>query len=136
MHKQIYVNLPVKDLARSRAFFSSLGYEFNPQFSNDQGACMILGENIFAMLLAEPFFQSFTSKPISNARETTEVLTCISCESREEVDALVAKALAAGGRAPNPKQDHGFMYGHGFEDLDGHVWELSWMDMSAVPPRP
>lgn len=136
MHKQIYVNLPVKDLARSRAFFSSLGYEFNPQFSNDQGACMILGENIFAMLLVEPFFQSFTSKPISNARETTEVLTCISCESREEVDALVAKALAAGGRAPNPKQDHGFMYGHGFEDLDGHVWELSWMDMSAVPPRP
>ena len=132
MHKQIYVNLAVKDLARSRAFFSSLGYEFNPQFSNDQGACMIIGENIFAMLLAEPFFQGFTNKPIANARETTEVLTCLSCESREEVDALVAKALAAGGRAPNPKQDHGFMYGHGFEDLDGHVWELSYMDMGAI----
>ena len=135
MHKQIYVNLPVKDLARSRAFFSSLGFDFNPQFSNDQGACMIIGENIFAMLLAEPFFQGFTSKPISNARETTEVLTCLSCESREEVDALVAKALAAGGRAPNPKQDHGFMYGHGFEDLDGHVWELSYMDMGAIPAQ-
>jgi predicted lactoylglutathione lyase len=135
MHKQIYVNLPVKDLARSRAFFSSLGFGFNPQFSNDQGACMIIGENIFAMLLAEPFFQGFTSKPIANARETTEVLTCLSCESREEVDALVANALAAGGRAPNPKQDHGFMYGHGFEDLDGHVWELSYMDMGAIPAQ-
>jgi predicted lactoylglutathione lyase len=135
MHKQIYVNLPVKDLARSRAFFSSLGFEFNPQFSNDQGACMIIGENIFAMLLAEPFFQGFTTKPIANARETTEVLTCLSCESREEVDALVSKALAAGGRAPNPKQDHGFMYGHGFEDLDGHVWELSYMDMGAIPAQ-
>lgn len=135
MHKQIYVNLPVKDLARSRAFFSSLGFDFNPQFSNDQGACMVIGENIFAMLLAEPFFQGFTSKPIANARETTEVLTCLSCESREEVDALVAKALAAGGRAPNPKQDHGFMYGHGFEDLDGHVWELSYMDMGAIPAQ-
>jgi predicted lactoylglutathione lyase len=135
MHKQIYVNLPVKNLARSRAFFSSLGFEFNGQFSNDQGACMIIGENIFAMLLAEPFFQGFTSKPISNARETTEVLTCLSCESREEVDALVQKALAAGGRAPNPKQDHGFMYGHGFEDLDGHVWELSYMDMGAIPAQ-
>ena len=135
MHKQIYVNLPVKDLARSRAFFSSLGFDFNAQFSNDQGACMIIGENIFAMLLAEPFFQGFTSKPIANARETTEVLTCLSCESREEVDALVAKALAAGGRAPNPKQDHGFMYGHGFEDLDGHVWELSYMDMGAIPAQ-
>jgi predicted lactoylglutathione lyase len=135
MHKQIYVNLPVKDLARSREFFSSLGFDFNAQFSNDQGACMVIGENIFAMLLAEPFFQGFTSKPIANARETTEVLTCLSCESREEVDALVQKALAAGGRAPNPKQDHGFMYGHGFEDLDGHVWELSYMDMGAIPAQ-
>ncbi|QNB00068.1 VOC family protein [Massilia sp. Se16.2.3] len=133
MHKQIFVNLPVRDLARSRAFFASLGFEFNPQFSNDDAACMIIGENIYAMLLVERFFQTFTDKPVANARETTEVLTCLSCESREEVDALVAKALAAGGRAPNPKQDHGFMYGHGFEDLDGHVWELSRMDMSQVP---
>jgi predicted lactoylglutathione lyase len=136
MHKQIFVNLPVKDLARSRAFFSSLGFDFNPQFSNDDGACMIIGENIYAMLLVERFFQGFTSKPIADARVSTEVLTCLSCESREEVDALVAKAVAAGGSAPNPKQDHGFMYGHGFEDLDGHVWELSWMDLDALPPRP
>jgi predicted lactoylglutathione lyase len=135
MHKQIFVNLPVKNLARSRAFFSSLGFEFNPQFSNDDGACMIIGENIFAMLLTEPFFRGFTTKPIADAREATEVLTCLSCESRDEVDALVAKAIAAGGRAPNPKQDHGFMYGHGFEDLDGHLWELAWMDQAALPPQ-
>jgi predicted lactoylglutathione lyase len=135
MHKQIFVNLPVKDLGRSRAFFSSLGFDFNPRFSNDEGACMIIGENIFAMLLVERYFQGFTSKPIADARNSTEVLTCLSCESREEVDALVAKAIAAGGRAPNPKQDHGFMYGHGFEDLDGHIWELSWMDLEALPPH-
>lgn len=134
MHKHIFVNLPVKDLARSRSFFSSLGFEFNAAFSNDDGACMIIGENIFAMLLVERFFKGFTNKPIADAREATEVLTCLSCESREEVDALVAGALAAGGRAPNPKQDHGFMYGHGFEDLDGHLWELSWMDPAAMVP--
>jgi predicted lactoylglutathione lyase len=136
MHKQIFVNLPVKDLARSRQFFSRLGFAFDEQFSNDNGVCLILGENIFAMLLVESFFQSFTSKPVADAATTTEVLTCLSCDSREEVDALVAKALDAGARAPNPKQDHGFMYGHGFEDLDGHVWELAWMDLSLVPPRP
>ena len=134
MHKHIFVNLPVKDLARSRSFFTSLGFEFNPAFSNDDGACMVIGENIFAMLLLERFFKGFTNKPIADAREATEVLTCLSCESREEVDALVAKALAAGGRAPNPKQEHGFMYGHGFEDLDGHLWELSWMDPAAMAP--
>ena len=91
MHKQIFVNLPVRDLARSRAFFASLGFGFNPQFSNDDGACMILGENIFAMLLVEPFFQGFTSKPVADARETTEVLTCLSCESREEACAAIAR---------------------------------------------
>ena len=136
MHKQIFVNLPVKDLQRSRQFFSRLGFGFNEQFSNDDAACLIIGENIFAMLLVERFFQGFTNKPVADATTVTEVLTCLSCESRDEVDALVAKAIEAGGRAPNPKQDHGFMYGHGFEDLDGHVWELSWMDMSAVPPQP
>lgn len=131
MHKQIFVNLPVRDLRRSREFFASLGFEFNPQFSNDDAACMIVGENIYAMLLVERFFQGFTNKPVANARETTEVLTCLSCESREEVDALVAKALTAGGRAPNPKQDYGFMCSHGFEDPDGHVWELAYMQAAA-----
>jgi uncharacterized protein len=131
-HKQIFVNLPVKDLGRSREFFASLGFGFNPQFSNDDAACMIVGENIFVMLLVERFFQGFISKPLADAHAATEVLTCLSCDSREEVDSLVAKAIAAGGRAPNPKQDHGFMYGHGFEDLDGHVWELAWMDPGAA----
>lgn len=134
MAKQIFVNLPVADVQRSITFFKRLGYEFNPQFTSEQGACLILGDNIFAMLLAIPFFQGFTKKPVADATQSTEVLTCLSCDSREEVDALVAKALAAGGTAPNAPQDHGFMYGHGFEDLDGHLWELVFM--SGTPPAP
>lgn len=126
-HKQIFVNLPIKDMARSQAFFKALGYEFNPQFTNEQGASLVLGENLFAMLLVEDFFRTFTAKTIADARESTEVIVCLSCDSREEVDALVAKALAAGGKAPRPAVDHGFMYGHGFEDLDGHTWELVHM---------
>lgn len=136
MNKQIFVNLPVKDLAKSKAFFNQLGFHFNPQFTNEQGACMVIHEgSIHAMLLVEPFFQGFTKKAIADASKTTEVLVCLSCESREEVDQMVAKALAAGGRAPNPVQDHGFMYGHGFEDLDGHLWELVYMDMHAAPQQ-
>lgn len=130
-HSQIFVNLPIKDMARSRAFFEALGYEFNPQFSNEKGASLVLGENLFAMLLVEDFFQTFTSKKIANAHETLEVLTCLACASREEVDSLVAKALAAGGTAPGQPQDHGFMYSHGFTDLDGHVWEL--VHMAGMP---
>jgi len=135
MNKLIFVNLPVKNLPRSRTFFEGLGYHFNPQFSNDQGACLVISDTIHAMLLTEPFFQTFTKKPISDAKKSTEVLICLSCESREEVDSLVAKAVAGGGTAPNEKQDHGFMYGHGFEDLDGHVWELMYMDPNAAPPQ-
>jgi predicted lactoylglutathione lyase len=135
MARKIFVNLPVKDMERSQAFFRALGFSFNPQFTNEQGACMVISEDIYAMLLVEPFFQTFTKKPISDAKKTTEVLVCLSCESREEVDDLVRKALAAGGTAPNAPQDHGFMYGHGFEDLDGHVWELTWMDPAAAPPH-
>jgi uncharacterized protein len=127
MHKQIFVNLPVKNVERTKAFFSSLGFGFNPDFSNEQALSMVIGENIFAMLLAEPFFQGFTKKPLADATKTTEVIVCLSCESRAEVDQLVAKAVAAGGTSPNPTQDHGFMYGHGFTDLDGHVWELVFM---------
>jgi predicted lactoylglutathione lyase len=135
MARKIFVNLPIKDMARSQAFFRALGFSFNPQFTNEQGACMVIAEDIYAMLLVEPFFQTFTKKPVADARKSTEVLVCLSCDSREEVDALVKKALAAGGTAPNAPQDHGFMYGHGFEDLDGHVWELMWMDPAAVPPQ-
>jgi len=134
MNKQIFVNLPVKDLDKSKAFFNALGYTFNPQFTNESGACMVIADgSIYAMLLTEPFFKTFIDKPIVQAKEATEVLVCLSCESREEVDDLVAKAIAAGGRAPRPPQDHGFMYGHGFQDLDGHMWELAYMDMSAFP---
>jgi uncharacterized protein len=101
-----------------------------------QAPCSLVNcEDIFTMLLVEPFFQGFTKKPIADAKKTTEVLVCLSCDSREEVDALVKKALAAGGSAPNAPQDHGFMYSHGFEDLDGHVWELVWMDPNAAPPQ-
>ncbi len=135
MNKQIFVNLPVKDLPRSRTFFESMGYSFNPQFSNDQGACLVISDTIYAMLLTEPFFKTFTKKAIADAKKSTEVLICLSCESKAEVDQLVAKAVAAGGSTPSPVQDHGFMYSHSFEDLDGHTWELMHMDPNAVPPQ-
>jgi uncharacterized protein len=131
MHKQIYVNLAVDSIPKSRAFFESLGLTFNPQFSNDSGACLVLGDNIFAMLLTKAFFGGFTAKPIVDARQATEMLLCLSCESRAELDSMVAKALAAGGTAPRPPVDHGFMYAHGFEDLDGHIWEL--VHMNPIP---
>jgi predicted lactoylglutathione lyase len=128
MNKQIFVNLAVKDLNKSKAFYSALGYTFKAEFTNEQGACMIISEDsIYAMLLTEEFFKTFTSKQIAKAHEVTEVLNCLSCESREEVDAMVAKALAAGGTAPRAPQDHGFMYAHSFDDLDGHTWELAYM---------
>jgi len=128
MNKQIFVNLPVRDLDKSKAFFEALGYGFNPQFTNENSACMVIAEgSIYAMLLTHDFFKTFIDKPVAQAQEATGVLVCLSCESREEVDAFVAKAIAAGGRAPRAPQDHGFMYGHGFEDPDGHVWELVWM---------
>ncbi|AEG92008.1 VOC family protein [Ramlibacter tataouinensis] len=136
MSRQVFINLPIKNMARSQAFFKGLGFAFNPQFTNEQGACMVISENhSYAMLLVESFFQGFTKKPIADATKTTEVLVCLSCASRAEVDELVKKALAAGGTAPNPPQDHGFMYAHGFTDLDGHVWELMWMDPNAAPPQ-
>jgi predicted lactoylglutathione lyase len=135
MSRKIFVNLPIKNMERSQAFFKALGFSFNPQFTNDQGACMVVSDDIFVMLLVEPFFQTFTKKPIADATKTTEVLMCLSCDSRAEVDSLVKKALAAGATAPNPPQDHGFMYSHGFTDMDGHIWELAYMDPTAIPPQ-
>lgn len=132
MATQIFVNLAVKDLIKSKAFFEQLGYSFNPQFTNESGACMIISDTIYAMLLTEPFFKSFTSKEIVDAKKSTEVLICLSAESREHVDEVVRKAVAAGGRIYNDPQDHGFMYGHGFEDLDGHQWEFAYMDPNYV----
>lgn len=132
MHKQIYVNLPVADLQRAQDFFRGLGFTFNPQFTNDNAACMIIGENIHAMLLTHDFFKGFTDRTLCDTTQSTEVLICLSCESRAEVDALVAKAVATGARSPRAPQDHGFMYAHGFEDLDGHIWELVYMEPSAA----
>jgi len=128
MNRQIFVNLPVKDLERSKAFFSALGFVNNPQFTNADGACMVVSDTIYLMLLTEPFFQTFTPKAIPDAHKHTEVLLCLSCDSRAAVDDMADKAKAAGGRWPNPPKDHGFMYQHGFEDLDGHMWELVYME--------
>lgn len=132
MTTKIFVNLAVKDLTKSKAFFEQLGYSFNPQFTNEDAACMVISDTIFAMLLTEPFFKKFTSKEIVDAKKSTEVLVCLSAESRAQVDEIVRKAVAAGGRIYNDPQDHGFMYGHGFEDLDGHQWELAFMEPSHL----
>lgn len=127
MHKQIILNLPVKDLEKSRAFFSALGFSFDPRFSGENAAFMNIVEgSIQAMLTTESFFQSLIGKPVVNATEANEVVICLSCESREEVDSLIARAVAAGGRIPHPPEDHGFMYDQGFEDIDGHLWNLVW----------
>jgi len=122
------VNLAVKDLDKSKAFFTALGFSFDPRFTNDQAASLIIAENnIYAMLMTEDFFRTFTPKTLVDARTSTEVLLCLSCESQEETDALVARAVAAGGTVPHPPEDHGFMYSYGFEDLDGHNWGLAYM---------
>ena len=127
MNKQIIFNLPVKDLDKSKAFFSALGFSFNPKWSNENAAFMdIVDGSIHAMLTTESFFKSLIDKPVVQAKEANEVVICLSCESREEVDSLIARAVAAGGRIPHPPEDHGFMYDQGFEDIDGHLWNLVW----------
>jgi hypothetical protein len=130
---QIYVNLPVKSLNQSITFFTKLGFTFEPKFTDENATCMIVGDNIFVMLLVEHFFKTFTTKPVSDAKASTEVILALSYESREKVDELVAEAVKAGGKTPNPPNDLGFMYQHGFEDLDGHLWEVFYMDESAMP---
>ncbi len=132
MSTMIFVNLPVADLPRSRSFFEALGYSFNPQFSDDTAACLVISDTIYAMLLTHAKFKTFTPKAICDARTTTEVLVALSCGSREEVDDKVRKAVAAGGSMFRPPNDHGFMYEHAFQDPDGHIWELVWMDPSAI----
>ena len=127
MAKQIFVNFPVKDLRRSIRFFESLGFAFDPKFTDEKAGCLILGENMYAMLLDEEFFKTFTRKTLCDATHSTEVLVAITCDSRSQVDDLVAKAVKAGGRISREPEDHGFMYGHAFEDLDGHIWELVYM---------
>lgn len=132
MAKQIFINLPVKDLKKTMVFFEKLGFTFNMQFTDDNAACMIIGENIYAMLLLEKFFKTFTSKEIADAKKTTEVLIAIDAESRESVDEMIRKAVEAGGSTYRKPQDNGWMYGHSFADLDGHQWEVLYMDESQM----
>jgi uncharacterized protein len=132
MATKIFVNLPVKDLNRSIEFFTKLGYTFNPQFTDEKATCMIIGDDIFVMLLREEFFKTFIKKEIADATKTTESIICLSSESREKVDEMVSNAIAAGGTIYKEPQDHGFMYGHAYQDLDGHLWEIMWMDPATI----
>lgn len=132
MSRYVFVNLPVKDVQRSMAFFSALGFSFEPKYTGETSACMIIDDNIFVQLLAESYFQTFTKKPVADATRSTEVLLALSCESRQQVDDTVAKAVAAGGAVARDPQDHGFMYVQAIEDPDGHIWELAYMDPGAM----
>ena len=134
MAKMIFVNLPVTDLPRSMMFYEAVGFTNNPMFTNEQAASMQWSDEIAVMLLTHDFWKTFTDRAIPNAHESAQVFLCLSHGSRDEVDAIVAKAGVAGGKAePTPTQDHGFMYGSSFEDPDGHIWENVWMNMDAVP---
>jgi predicted lactoylglutathione lyase len=134
MAKMIFINLPVRDLPRSVAFYEAVGFTNNPMFTNEMAAAMAWSDEIVVMLLTHDFWKTFTSKTIPDAREAAQVLLCLSQDNQDAVEAIVGKAIAAGGKAdPTPKQDMGFMYGRSFEDPDGHVWENVFMDMSAVP---
>ncbi|MEU9129422.1 VOC family protein [Kitasatospora sp. NPDC048540] len=132
MSTKIFVNLPVKDLEKSKAFFAALGYAFNPQFTDDKAGCLVLGEDSFVMLLSEPFFATFTKKSIADTASSAEVIVALGVESRARVDELADAALAAGGTPSNGPSDQGFMYGRSFQDLDGHLWEVIWMDPAHV----
>ena len=131
MAKQIFVNLPVRDLKRSVDFFTGLGFTFNPQFTDENATCMIVGDNIFVMLLVEKFFKTFTHKPVADAHAGTEAIIAIALDSREAVDVLVDKALGAGAAVSGEAKDLGFMYQRGYQDLDGHLWEVFHMDPNA-----
>lgn len=132
MAREIFVNLPVRDLQKTMEFFSSLGFTFNPQFTDDKAACMIISDKAYVMLLTEPFFRGFTKNELADTSRVTEALLALSCESRAEVEQMVRKAIDAGGRHAMDPQDHGFMYAWSFYDLDGHHWEVLWMDPNHV----
>lgn len=132
---KIYVNLPVKNLDKSIEFFTGLGFKFNPQFTDDTATCMIVSDEIFVMLLTEAKFREFTPNAICDTQKSNEVLVCLSRPSRESVDDLVRKAINAGGKTIAESKDYGFMYQHGFQDLDGHIWELIYMTPEGVPQR-
>jgi predicted lactoylglutathione lyase len=134
MAKEMFVNLPVKDLERSKAFFRALGYGFNPRFTDENAACLVIGENIYAMLLVEKFFKTFTKKEIADTTRSTEVITALAYESKAKVDEIAGLAFANGGSPSNEPYDLGWMYGKSFQDPDGHLWEAFWMDPAGPPP--
>jgi len=134
MAKQIFVNLPVKDLDKTISFFTKLGFKFNPTFTDENATCMIISENIYVMLLMEKFFKGFIpGKNINDAEKSTEVLLALAVDNREEVDGMIKNAIEAGAKEYREAQDHGWMYGRAFEDLDGHIWEIFYMDESKMP---
>ena len=132
MATKMFVNLAVKDLDRSRAFFDRLGFTFNPQFTDQTAACMVIADDIYVMLLTHPKFKEFTKKDIADAHKTTEVLTCLSFDRKDKINEIVDKAVAAGGTEAREPTDYGFRYGRSFNDLDGHIWEIIWMDPSHI----
>lgn len=132
----LFLNLPVADLAASKAFFGALGFAFDPKFTDEQCACMVVSDKAYVMLLDRARFTDFTARPVADAHATTQALVCVSAESREAVDAFADAALDAGGAPAKEPMDHGFMYGRSFFDLDGHHWEVLWMDPKAVEQGP
>lgn len=136
MSRKIFINLAVKDVSASKAFYGALGFAFNPEFSTDAGACLVISEHIHLMLLSHELFMNFSPLPVADSWKVKEVLHTLSCESWAEVDGLVAKAIAAGGSTPDKAQDHGFMYDHSFMDPDGHAWGVAFMEMSNVSANP
>lgn len=135
MIKQIFVNLPVKDLNKTKQFFGKLGFTFNPQFTDEKAAAMEMGDNIFAMLVTKPFFKTFIKKEIADSSKTTEVINAVSVDTKEKVDEMVEKALKAGGKTYKDPDDYGWMYSRAFQDLDGHLWEVLSMDLSKLPKK-
>ena len=133
MAKQIFVNLPVKNLDKTIEFFTKLGFKFNPQFTDKNATCMIIGKNIFSMLLIEKFFKRFTKKKIYNAKKNTGAILALSVESRKKVDEMIKKVIAAGGKETRKAEDYGWMYGRAFEDINGHLWEVFYMNEKAMP---
>lgn len=131
--RMLFVNLSVKDLPKTKAFWKSLGFEFNPQFTDDNAGCMVINDQCSVMLLTEAHYKNFTKKPITDTSTSNEGLFALSCTSREEVDELVKKAVDGGGKHAMDRMDHGWMYGWSFYDLDGHHWEVLFMDLSKMP---
>ncbi|GAB3948143.1 VOC family protein [Spirosoma harenae] len=132
MATKIFLNLPVKDLNKSVEFFTKIGYTFNQQFTDENATCMIVSDDIFVMLLVEPFFNGFTKKELADTSKVSEVIICLSVESREAVDELIRKAVSAGGTTIEEADDQGFMYSHGYQDLDGHLWNILYMEPAAI----